>query len=355
TQLTHHVNPEKLFRHYLYVPSTSQTMLMHFDAMAADLVERFGLQGALTIDVGSNDGTLLRYFQKRGAQVLGIDPAENLAKIANEKGIPTVADFFGPKTAQLVRTQHGGARLITATNCLAHMPDIFHSVNAVSLLLDDDGVFVAEFPYLWDMLDKVEFDTIYHEHYYYLSIMPLVELFRFWGMRIFDVERLPEIHGGSIRVFACKEQASYETTEAVYAITASERIRGFDQPFAYDLFAANVHALQQALREALEGAYRRGERVIGIGAPAKASVLLNSAKINSQLLPHIVDSIPLKQGRLLPGLGIPVHAEEEFEELDADTGLVLPWNFAKEIRRKYDWFVNGGGKLFVAVPRLQPL
>ncbi len=355
-QLTHNVSPEKMFRHYLYVPSTSQTMVRHFQDMAASLVEQLELTGALVVDVGSNDGTLLRFFKSQGTNVLGVDPAENLAEQACAQGIPTLARFFGPDTATEIVSDYGKAMLVTATNCLAHVPDIHGFVNGVRQLLADEGVFVTEFPYLLPMLNGVEFDTIYHEHAYYLSLVPLEKILKFWDMRIFHVEYFPQIHGGSLRVFICKNDAGFTQSPEVFDMLYKERTLGLvGHRFVYDMFNANVHAIGHALRTMLIQQVERGKRVIGIGAPAKASVLLNFTQIGPDLLPSIADSIPLKQGRVVPGMHIPVVPEANFAQLSPAIGLVLPWNFAAEIRSKYEWFVRRGGQLVVAIPRLMPI
>ncbi len=352
-QLTHIIPPEIMFKNYLYIPSTSTTMLQHFKSFAHTTVVDYKLSPKdLVIDIGSNDGTLLGFFKEEEIKVLGIDPASNLAQLARLKGIDTIDDFFGPELAKKVVKSHGQAKVITATNVVAHMNDIHSLCEGVDKLLTKDGVFIMEFPYLIDLIDKNEFDTIYHEHLSYFSITPLVSLFKKHNMQIYDVKRL-SIHGGSVRVFVKRNDPKLKRTAAVKEILDLENLKKINKRTAYDDFARRVKVIRRDLVKYLKELKAQGKIIVGYGASAKGNVLLNYCKISTDLLDYVVDSIPYKQGRFTPGTHIPIHTENRLDRDMPHYALLLAWNFADEIlQKKVDYRVKGG-QFIITIPYLR--
>ncbi len=352
-QLTHVVPAEIMFKNYLYIPSTSATMLSHFQSFAKDVVKQFSLdKGDLVIDIGSNDGTLLGYFKDQEMRVLGIDPASNLAQVARLKGIDTIDSFFSAAVAKEVRPKYGKAKIITATNVVAHIDDIHSLCDGVAELLDDDGVFIMEFPYLLDLLDKNEFDTIYHEHLSYFSITPLVHLFKMHDMQIIDVKKM-SVHGGSIRVYVTKKQSTRQVQSSVQEFLQNEKLKKIDKRVAYDDFARRVKVIKRDLVAFLKKLRGQGKRVVGYGAAAKGNVLLNYCDITTNLLDFVVDSISYKQGRYTPGTHIPIYPESRIEKEKPDYVLLLAWNFADEILKKQVSYREKGGQFIITIPYLR--
>ncbi len=352
-QLTHIIPPEIMFKNYLYIPSTSTTMLKHFKAFADSAIEDFKLTSKdLVIDIGSNDGTLLGFFKEQEIRVLGIDPASNLAQVARLNGIDTIDDFFGPEVAKEALKTRGKAKVITGTNVVAHMDNIHKLCEGVEILLDKDGVFIMEFPYLVDLLEKNEFDTIYHEHMSYFSITPLVHLFKKHNMQIHDVKRMT-VHGGSIRVFVKRKDSATKPNSSVKEILELEALKKLNRRTAYDDFSRRVKVIRRDLVKYLKDLKKQGKKIIGYGASAKGNVLLNYCKISTDLLDYIVDSIPYKQGRYTPGTHIPIHPENYLDKDQPDYALMLAWNFADEIlRKKVDYRVKGG-QFIITIPYLR--
>ena len=354
-QLTHVVPAELMFSNYLYVPSTSTTMLDHFQSMAHDLIERFAFTGDdLIIDIGSNDGTLLNYFRQKGLSVLGIDPASNLAHLARMKGVNTINSLFSSDLAAELHQQKVKPKLIVATNVVAHMQDLHDLCKGVKLLLDDQGVFVTEFPYLLDMVEKNEFDTIYHEHLSYFALQPLVRLFEMHDMEIFDFRRLP-VHGGSMRISVAKKGSRHTVTPKLKECLQNELNRKINTRALYDDFANRVYSNTKKLVECLKAYKAEGKRVVGYGASAKGNVLLNFCQITPDLIEYVVDSIPYKQWRFTPGTHLPVYPEQKLEEDHPDYILLLAWNFKEEIMEKQALFRKRGGRFLVAVPEVKVL
>lgn len=352
-QLTHVIPPEIMFKNYLYIPSTSTTMLEHFQVMALELTTKFNLSDQdLVIDIGSNDGTLLGYFKEQELKVLGIDPATNLAQVARLKGIDTIDDFFNSGLAEKVVSEYQQAAAITATNVFAHIHNIHDVINGIRTLLADNGVFVGEFPYLVDLLDKNEFDTIYHEHLSYFAVRPLVKLFEAHDMYIFDIKKVP-IHGGSIRVFVAKKGSKHQKQPVVESYVREEILKKLDRRSCYDDFARRVRTIRRDLVSYLEKLKRDGKKIVGYGASAKGNVLLNYCKISTNLLDYIVDSIPYKQGKYSPGTHIPIYTENRLEKDNPDYALLLAWNFADEIIRKNTKFREMGGQFIITIPYLR--
>jgi len=352
-QLTHTVPPEIMFRNYLYIPSTSETMLLHFKTMAEEIIKEYNLTGRdLVIDIGSNDGTLLTYFKEKEIRVLGIDPATNLAQIATMKGIRTIDDFFTTNLALKIVREEGPVKVITATNVVAHINDLHDLINGVEKLLTPDGVFIMEFPYFVDLLDKNEFDTIYHEHLSYFSLLPLTELFNMHHMTIINLKRTP-VHGGSILITSARINSLYHQSDIVQEYLQNERLKKLNKSIAYTDFARRVEVIKRDLIQMLCKMKKQGKRIIGYGASAKGNVLLNYCNIDTRLLDYIVDSIPYKQGLFSPGVHIPIYPEHKLETDQPDFALLLSWNFADEILRKQIKFREKGGQFIITIPYLR--
>ena len=348
-QLGYVVPPEVMFRQYLYMSGTTKTLSQHFFQLAGQLVTQFALSpGSLVVDVGSNDGTFLKGFKARGMQVLGVDPAVNIAKMANDRGIETLCEFFGREAAARILSEKGKARMVTAAGVFYHIPDLDDVVQGVRDVLADDGVFVVQANYLVDMLHKNTFDNIYHEHLCYYSLKPLTVLFRRFDMQVFDVERHP-IHGGSIIVYV-RKGVTPAPKKRVDDMLMAEEDQGVYALGTYTAFAEKVEQIRDRLVTMLRGLKIQGKRIAAYGAPAKGNTLLNFCKIGPDLLEYAIEKNDLKVGRYTPGMHIPVVSEEQARRAPAEYLLVLPWNFLEEFLEKERAFRTHGGKFIVPVP-----
>jgi hypothetical protein len=342
------VDPEVMFRDYLYVSGTSDTMPRHFAELGTEVVDRFvGTPGGLVVEIGSNDGTLLRAVNGRGARVLGVEPATNIAAIAERAGVPTVNDFFSARLARTLRAKHGPARAVLANNVVAHVHDVRDLVAGVHDLLDADGVMVMEAPYLVDLLDHVEYDTVYHEHLSYFAFAPLVRLMANAGLHVFDVRRVA-VHGGSLRVYASRDPRP--AAAEVGRLRAVERERRLETLAPYEAFADRVRAQRASLVALLRRLRSGGKRVVGYGAPAKGNTMLNYCEIDTTLLDYTVDKNPLKQGMFTPGMRLSVRPVETLLTDQPDYALLLAWNFADEILRQQASYREGGGQFIHPLP-----
>jgi SAM-dependent methyltransferase len=348
-QITETVAPEILFRHYLYFSSFSETMLRHAERSAERLIaeRRLGPK-SLVVEAASNDGYLLQYFARRGIPVLGIEPARNIAAVAQSRGIPTVDEFFGARLAEQLRGAGRAADVFLANNVLAHVADLNDFVQGIGTLLAPAGVAVIEAPYAKDMIDHCAFDTIYHEHLCYFSLTALTHLFRRHGLAVGHVERLP-IHGGSLRVFAGHAGAT-RPDEAVDNLLREEAAWGMDRPAFYRGFARQVEALKASVRAPLLRLKRQGKRLAAYGAAAKGSTLLNYMGIGRDLLDFVVDQSTYKQGRYMPGVRLPIDAPARLLEDLPDYVLLLTWNFADEILAQQAEYRRQGGQFIIPVP-----
>ncbi|MDO8514680.1 MAG: class I SAM-dependent methyltransferase [bacterium] len=347
-QLRDVVDPEVLFKNYLYVSGTSPSFVAHFRDYAKTVAERFALgKDSLVVDVGSNDGVLLSHFKELGMRILGIDPAENIAEEATKQGIPTIAKFFTPQTAGEIATEHGKAHIITANNVFAHTDDVAGFVEAVKVLLRNDGVFIFEVQYLKDLVEKNLFDIVYHEHLCYYHITPLVPLFERLGLRIFDVERVPT-HGGSIRVFVGWAKGPHAIVPRLGELLSQETALNDSAP--YEAFAKRVAENRTKLLAMLTNIKKEGRRIVGYGAPAKATTFCYALGIDASTLDYIVDDAPMKQGLLMPGTHIPIKAPSVLYEDKPDYCLILAWNFAEPIMKNHVRFIDGGGKFITPMP-----
>ncbi|MEK7994902.1 MAG: class I SAM-dependent methyltransferase [Planctomycetota bacterium] len=354
-QLEEFKSPQEIFGDYLYFSSFSDSWLKHASSYASYMTERFGLSSkSLVVEIASNDGYLLQYFSQRGISVLGIEPAANVAKYAIEKGVPTRVVFFGKDTATRMVAEGLRPNVIAANNVLAHVPDINDFVAGIAILIAQDGVVTVEFPHLLRLIADNQFDTIYHEHFSYLSLHVVQRIFNHYGLRVFDVEELPT-HGGSLRVYACLNSAQHNERATVGELLAREISAGLEGEEVYERFTQQVVNTKLSLLEFLVGAKKSGKTVVGYGAPAKGNTLLNYCGVGPELVKFTVDRSPHKQGMLLPGTRIPIRSPEAIIEERPDYVLILPWNLRDEITEQMKAVRTWGGKFVVPIPKVEIL
>lgn len=349
-QLAEVVPPEKMFKNYIYVTSISTEAREHYKNLVNDAMEKFKLpKNSLVVEFASNDGTLLKNFKKFEIRVLGVEPAENIAPIAEASGIETINDFFNQKVAKNIVKSKGKASMIVGTNVFAHIDNLDEIMKSFQILLDDEGVIIIESPYLVDFFDKTEYDTIYHEHVSYLSLIPLVKFFGMYDFKIFDVKR-DKIHGGSIRIFASRINSKFKETKNLSELLSLEKNLGLDTIKPYLDFALNVQKSRVKLLELLYKLKLNGKKIIGYGAAAKGNTLLNYCNIGADILDYIADKSPFKQGKYTPGTNIPVVHPDRILENRPDYMLILAWNFADEIIKEQHKFKERGGKFIIPIP-----
>lgn len=349
-QLAHVVSPSIMFRNYVYIPSTSETMRIHFASLAKQAVKITNAEsGELSVDIGSNDGTLLKSFKALGMNVLGVDPADNLVRKANKEGVSTICALFTKKVAGQIKKKYGPAKIITATNVIAHVHDLHNFFEGIKILLANDGLLIAEFPYLVDLVEKVEFDTIYQEHLSYFSITPFSKLLDRHGLSLVDVQRIP-VHGGSVRVFVSK--LPKKSSERIKKLLELEKKKEMLNPQTYLKFRRKVDRVRHELVQLLWKLRLEKKRIIGYGASAKGNIILNYCRIGPETLDYIVDSIPYKQGKYTPGMHIPIFPEDKILSDKPEYTLLLAWNFADEIIKKQSKYREKGGKFILAIPQL---
>jgi hypothetical protein len=348
-QLMDVIDPGVLFRDYIYVTGTSDTIAAHNSGYAATLVDCLHMtSGDLVVEVASNDGSLLKAFQRHGVRTLGIEPATNIAAIARQQGVETVNTFFHSRTAAEVKQAYGPAKAVVANNVLAHVDDPVDFLKGAALLLEEGGMVVAEVPYAGEFVARMEYDTIYHEHLCYFSITALARLFEQAGLALARVDHVP-VHGGSVRVYA--QAAGGGHAADAQAAIRQECGRGLTSAATYERFGSAVEEHRSAVVELLEGLRVDGHSVAGYGAPAKGNTLLNYCGIGTDLLPYTVDKNPLKVGKLTPGMHIPVLPVSTLLERQPDFVFILAWNFADEIIAQQREYQARGGRFIVPVPR----
>ena len=352
-QIPAYVSGEHIFSDYAYFSSYSDSWVAHAKRYADAMIGRLGLtSGSLVTEVASNDGYLLQHFMARGIPVLGVEPAANVAEAARSRGIPTVVQFLGSATGQEIAGQHGRADLVAGNNVFAHVPDIRGFAAGLRALVKDTGLVTLEFPHLLRLIERRQYDTIYHEHFSYFSLLTSSRALATAGLRVVDVDEL-STHGGSLRVYARPEESAGEPTAQVKAVLAEEESAGLHTVSGHEGFAREVLQIKSDLLEFLLTAAAEGRSVVGYGAPGKGNTLLNHCGIRSDLLSYTVDRSPWKQGKFLPGTHIPIHAPERLAETRPDYVLVLPWNLREEISQQLAYVRSWGGRLVFPIPALE--
>ncbi len=352
-QLEEFESPQAIFGDYAYFSSYSDTWLEHARRYVGMMVDRFGLgQQSQVVEVASNDGYLLQYFAERGIPALGIEPAGNVAEKAMAKGIPTDVAFFGVETARRLANQGRCADLLVGNNVLAHVPDINDFVAGIKILLAPNGIVTMEFPHLLRLIAGNQFDTIYHEHFSYFSLLTVERIFAVHGLSLFDVEELPT-HGGSIRIFACHNEQARSSTGRVESLKKVEAKFGLHSLDVYRSFHSRVKSVKRQLLSFLIEAKQAGKSIVAYGAPAKGNTLLNYCGIRSDFIEFTVDRSPHKQGRYLPGSRIPIRHPEELRTARPDYVLILPWNICDEIVEQVGYIQEWGGQFVVPIPEVR--
>jgi len=355
-QLDQYEPVEKIFSDYPYFSSYSDSWLKHCENYCQNVKQRFALnENSLVVEVASNDGYLLQYLVRQGVPVLGIEPAANVAKVAVTKGVPTLTEFFGVRVATDLASKGKSADLVIGNNVLAQVPDLNDFVEGLRILLKPGGVVTLEFPHLLQLIERNEFDTIYHEHFSYFSLLTTVRILEAHKLKVFDVEELTT-HGGSLRVFAClADDTSRQIDPKVGELIDREKNAGLASLRGYASFARQVKETKFALLDFLLEAARVGKSVAGYGAPGKSATLLHYCGIGKDLISYTVDRSPHKQGRFLPGSRIPIYHPDRIRETKPDYVVILPWNLKDEIMQQLQFIREWGGKFVVPIPKVAAL
>jgi SAM-dependent methyltransferase len=355
-QLEQYESAENIFGDYPYFSSYSDSWLRHAEAYCQHMTKRFGLTSqSFVTEVASNDGYLLQYFAQLNVPVLGIEPAANVARVAVEKGVPTLVRFFGAELARELTAEGRSADLVLGNNVLAQVPDLNDFVEGLRILLKPEGTLTLEFPHLLRLIERNQFDTIYHEHFSYFSLLTTVELLKAHQLTVFDVEELPT-HGGSLRVYACRAGSERSKTDMhvqqVKKVVEKEKRAGLASAEGYDGFARQVRQTKFALVDFLLSAAQQGKSVAGYGAPGKSATLLHYCGIGRDLIEYTVDRSPYKQGRFLPGTHIPIYHPRRISETKPDYVVIMPWNLQDEIMEQLQFIREWGGRFVVPVPKV---
>src|ERR1700683_1661683 len=350
-QLEQYETAENIFSDYAYFSSYSDSWLKHCENYCDKMIKRFALgKQSFVVEVASNDGYLLQYFVGRNVPVLGIEPAANVAKVAVANGVPSLVRFFGVEVATELASQGRSADLVCGNNVLAQVPDLNDFVEGLKVLLRPEGVLTLEFPHLLRLIEHNEFDTIYHEHFSYFSLLTTERILQAHGLRLFDVEELAS-HGGSLRISPCRaEDQTHLLSPTVGKVIADEKAAGLDSLEGYESFARQVKQTKLALLDFLVKAAREGKSVAGYGAPGKSATLLHYCGIGKDLIQYTVDRSPHKQGRFLPGSRIPIYHPDRISETKPDYVVILPWNLKDEIMRQLEFIREWGGRFVVPIP-----
>ncbi len=349
-QLLDIVDKEYLFKNYFYMTSASKPIVDHFKKYAQEVYKEFleGKDDSFVVEIGSNDGSLLSEFKKLGTSILGIEPATNLSNLANQSNITTKNTFFSSQVSKdIIKSRN--ASVVVANNVIAHVEDLQDLMDGIKILIGDNGVFIFEVPYLVDLIKKLEFDTIYHEHLSYFSILPLLKLVEQFGLEIFDI-RKQLVHGGTLRIFVSKKN-NFKVSDSIDNFINSEYEMGLNKNSIYDIFSANVKNLKIQLKELLIELKKEKKSLFGYGASAKGNVLLNYCEIDNTVLDFIIDTTPTKQGKYTPGTHIPIYSPKKIlDKGDNDIALLLAWNYESQIIEKEKNFRSKGGKFLVPIP-----
>lgn len=352
-QLLEIVNPENLFENYVYVSGTSPIFVKHFEEYAYYVLDNFPQpKNSLIMDIGSNDGTLLRFFKEKGHRVLGVEPAKEICRKVNSQGIETLNGFFNYDLSNEIREKYGKINIITANNVFAHVDDLKGFVNGVKNLLTKDGIFVFEVSYVLDVIKSLLFDTIYHEHLSYHAVIPLISFFKKNNMELIEAIRV-ETHGGSLRGIAKLKNGRYEVGKSVQECVNLEQNFAIDKLKTYVDFFQPIEVRKKELLELLKKLKNEKKTIAGFGAPAKATTFMYQFGIDEKIIDFIIDDSPLKQGLFSPGMHIPVYSAEKIYEKNPDYLIILAWNFANSIMKKHKKFKNNGGHFIVPLPKLE--
>jgi SAM-dependent methyltransferase len=348
-QIVDTVSPDRLFTEYPYFSSQSETFVDHAEHLAKRVLADYDLSsGDLAMEIASNDGYLLQHYRRAGVPVLGIDPARNVAMEAERRGVPTLCEFFDFDLATRLRNDGVRPKVLHANNVLAHVPEIRSFVQGLALVLDDDGVLIIETPYVRDLVEKLEFDTIYHEHVFYYSLTSIRTLLEGSLLTVVDVERLP-LHGGSLRIYA-RPDGTGTPTPRVGLLEREENELGLDEADYYSSFSRRVKDARDEISTFIRGLRDQGSRVAAYGAAAKGTMLLNSLNLQPGAIEYVVDSTPYKQGRLVPGVRVPIYPPQHLSDDPPDYVVLLAWNFAREIIDREQEYVRQGGRFIIPLP-----
>ena len=353
-QLSEFEKPENIFGDYAYFSSYSSTWIQHAEDYVSMMMEKFNFdKKSLVVEIASNDGYLLQFFKKKNIPILGIEPAVNVAKVAKEKGIPTITKFFSVNTANELKEEGKLADLIVGNNVLAHVPDLNDFVKGLKILLKPTGIITLEFPHILQLIQKNQFDTIYHEHFSYFSLVTVRKIFSFHGLEIFDVEEIPT-HGGSLRIYV--KHTEYEKiliNEKVDILLEKERQYGLENISTYTNFIKNVEEVKKGLQEFFNSAKNAEKKIVCYGAAAKGNTLLNYCEIGNNFIDYAVDQNPHKQGLFLPGTHIPIKNPSEIQKTKPDYIVIIPWNLKDEIMEQMKYIRNWGGKFMIPIPEVK--
>jgi SAM-dependent methyltransferase len=352
-QLPTYLSAESIFTEYAYFSSFSDSWVAHAGRLVDEAIRRQNLgPSSRVVEIASNDGYLLKHVLARGIPALGVEPARNIAATARGKGIPTLNEFFTLAVARSIVETSGHADFVVANNVFAHVPELNDFTSGLATLLGPDGLMSIEVAYLVRLMEGNEFDTIYHEHFMYYTVLSAQTALERHGLRLLDVEELPT-HGGSIRLWVVHDGDARPTSDSVAAIVSRERSAGLDRPDGYGGFAARVESTKHDLLAFLIGERRRGSTIAGYGAPGKANTLLNYCGIRTDLIDYLVDRNPYKHGRYTPGTHIPIFPPEHLSETRPDVIVILPWNLRDEIAEQLDFARRWGARLVVPIPNVE--
>jgi hypothetical protein len=353
-QVAEYVPPETIYSDYHYFSSYSDSWLQHASDYVDLMIDGDGYginHDNFVVEIASNDGYLLQYFKNREIPILGVEPSENAARIAIEKGIPTKKIFFGNKTAERILKQYQPANLIIGNNVLAHVPRINDFIEGLDVLLDDKGIMTFEFPHLMQLMENNQFDTIYHEHFFYFSLIAVNTIFNQHGMKIFNVQEL-DTHGGSLRIFVTREEnENYGVSQAVERLISTEKAKGYLDIEMYKSFDRHVRRTKRDILKLVIDLKEQGKTIAGYGAPGKGNTLLNYCGIRRDMIDYTVDRNPNKWGYYLPGSLIPIFAPDKIKETKPDYVFILPWNLKDEIMQQMDHVREWGGKFIIPIPK----